>query len=84
VTIRDLLGQLAQLEREITNQIAAIDVFQRDNRKNLDLIAHEVAGGTRGHDREMVAAIQRADDQLTKSKTALRRASEALKRVQAI
>ncbi len=84
MTIRDLLGQLAQLEREITNQIAAIDVFQRDNRKNLDLIAHEVAGGTRGHDREMVAAIQRADDQLTKSKTALRRASEALKRVQAI
>ena len=84
MTIRDLLGQLAQLQREIDDHAAMIDSFQRDNRKNMDLVVHEVAGGTRGHDKQMAAAIQRAESQLTKSRTALLRASEALKRVQAI
>ena len=84
MTIRDLLGQLAQLQREIDDHAAMIDSFQRDNRKNMDLVAHEVAGGTRGHDKQMAAAIQRAESQLTRSRTALLRASEALKRVQAI
>lgn len=84
MSIQSLLAELTKLRGEIRNHASTIKSFRTQNRKNLDLVAQEVKGSTRGHDREMSGALQRTDAQLERCLTALKRADEALIRVETI
>jgi len=84
MSLRQTIGQVAAIERAIQGQIQLIADFRRSNQDNMNLVTTELEGSQKSYDRILVSRLHRVDDALSHSAEALKRASDALGRVQSI
>lgn len=84
MSLRETIQEIAALDRAIKDQVGYIDSFRRSNRDNTTLVNSELTGSNRGHDAAMLTALRQADQSLIKAEGALKRASDALQRVQTL
>jgi hypothetical protein len=84
MSLMDTLREIKTLDDAVKDQIMYIDEFERTNRNNVGLVEEHLSGGTAGHDQTMKATLQAVDNGLTRARTELQRAADALQRVQAI
>ena len=84
MSLRDLIAQVAALQRAIQDQTRLINDFMKSNADTMQLVRAELTGSTKGYDQQMLAALTQTEASLKSSLTALQQASGALDRVRTI
>jgi len=82
MSVRDIMVQIAALQRIIQDQQMTINDFKRDNGDRIQLVRAELQGSTKGYDQRMLNELAQTESSLNTSLAALQRAADALQRVQ--
>ena len=77
-TLAEVIAMVRSIQGQIDDQLSRIASFKSSNAENINRVQAALAGGARGHDRKMSAALSQAEEQLSQTETVLVAASESL------
>ncbi|MBW3068519.1 hypothetical protein GZ998_03195 [Actinomyces sp. 594] len=80
--LQQAVAQVSHLRRQLDDQEVLISGFLRRNSEQMRQVRDALSGSNTGYDRRMMTALQQADDSLKKSLQQVRRAKDALFRIE--